>query len=623
MKKLSPEAITSRQNGYLFLILVIAGFLRFYKLNFQSLWLDELYTLLESDPDISWSETYNFVNTNENKSPLYFFVVKLFFLLFGHTDFIARSVSALAGIISVLCIYTLGKEIQDKRTGLFLALLTAINPFHLYYSQEARGYIFVFLFTVLSTLYLFRLLKQPGYKNAILFGLFSILICYFHPFGLIVIVAQTSVYLFYLLNDKTPFKARLPFFLAYVSVMFVAFLPLIKALLSTSEVGSSWIEETKPDFFIIYFLDFFGNTLFLKPLLILCYLFYFLYFFRSQSQSEKDENLKFQRVSLYNSVFLILCCILIPYLYSIYKTPALVIRYMIIALPTLLLILAQSLSLIQHKKTGLFFLSVFVFVSLSDTLFIKNYFSKTTKTQFREVTEYIKTNSDKSSVILNEKTGWHQSYYLKTFSVTSTLITEPKEVFVDSLIKKIERKETIPYESFWIVGAHLDPKPTNEFNRKLERYFFPAKSADFFDAWAYKYLIPKTKSSEITKLDCFDFPEMHRGLLNGDSIVTIWEEGPRTSRDLPFPAGEFELSMLSKGTSVGNIYPHLTVYVNDLKIGGFSTQNAFALSPELKFTLTQADSVCFKVIMDNDTSVAQTKEDRNAFIKGLYVRKKN
>jgi hypothetical protein len=63
------------------LLLAAAAFLRFYRLDWQSLWLDELYTMREGDPRIPWSETISLVNAYENKSPLYFLFVKALFIL--------------------------------------------------------------------------------------------------------------------------------------------------------------------------------------------------------------------------------------------------------------------------------------------------------------------------------------------------------------------------------------------------------------------------------------------------------------------------------------------------------------------------------------------------------------
>ena len=39
-----------KENGVLLIIIFLATFLRFYHLDFQSIWLDEIHTMIESDP---------------------------------------------------------------------------------------------------------------------------------------------------------------------------------------------------------------------------------------------------------------------------------------------------------------------------------------------------------------------------------------------------------------------------------------------------------------------------------------------------------------------------------------------------------------------------------------------
>jgi len=121
----------------LVLILVLAAFLRLYLLGGQSLWADEmssLVTALKPVPrllhDIS----------NEIHPPLYHLTLKAWIQLFGTTEAGIRSLSALCGIVLVGLTYLIGAQLFDRRVGLLSAALSAIAPFQVYYSQEARMY---------------------------------------------------------------------------------------------------------------------------------------------------------------------------------------------------------------------------------------------------------------------------------------------------------------------------------------------------------------------------------------------------------------------------------------------------------------------------------------------------
>ena len=99
-----------QKNWLLFLILTIAFVLRAWKLNYQSLWLDELYTLNETDPHASWGQLFQYLKHNDTAPPLFFIFEKVFLSLFGYTETVARSVSVIAGTLGVWSMYLLGKR---------------------------------------------------------------------------------------------------------------------------------------------------------------------------------------------------------------------------------------------------------------------------------------------------------------------------------------------------------------------------------------------------------------------------------------------------------------------------------------------------------------------------------
>jgi mannosyltransferase len=88
----------------------------------------------------------------ERLPPLYFFLLVPFYIL-SRSEWTLRLVSVISGIISIPLIYLLGKRLFNKKIGLISALLLAISPFHLYYSQELRPYS-LFLFFSLQFFYL-------------------------------------------------------------------------------------------------------------------------------------------------------------------------------------------------------------------------------------------------------------------------------------------------------------------------------------------------------------------------------------------------------------------------------------------------------------------------------------
>ena len=104
-------------NNWQLVPIVIAGFLlRYYKLDAQSLWLDELHTMNEAAPSVSWAQMFQSLKCCDPHPPLQFIMAKLSFSIFGHTAMVARMISVIAGTLSIWAMYDLGKQsMEDTR----------------------------------------------------------------------------------------------------------------------------------------------------------------------------------------------------------------------------------------------------------------------------------------------------------------------------------------------------------------------------------------------------------------------------------------------------------------------------------------------------------------------------
>ena len=139
-------------------ILALAAFLRFYCLTCSSLWHDE---------GNSWAVAQrSFVQIARDAAadihpPGYYWLLKLWAGPFEFSAWGMRSLSAFAGLLTVAVVYLIAREIsggpERDRTGfaLLASLLAALNPFQVFYSQEARMYA---LLTLESTALMWSLL---------------------------------------------------------------------------------------------------------------------------------------------------------------------------------------------------------------------------------------------------------------------------------------------------------------------------------------------------------------------------------------------------------------------------------------------------------------------------------
>ena len=81
---------------------------------------------------------------------LYYLLAWPWTRLFGSGEVGLRSLSALAGTATVVAAYGAGASLVSRRVGLIAAALVAVNPFLIWYSQEARSYAVVTLFVAVG-----------------------------------------------------------------------------------------------------------------------------------------------------------------------------------------------------------------------------------------------------------------------------------------------------------------------------------------------------------------------------------------------------------------------------------------------------------------------------------------
>jgi mannosyltransferase len=192
------------KENYLFSLLIVISFVfRIYKLDFQSPWGDELFTLINSSSNKSVGEIYEILKTDVHP-PFYYYIIHFFFIIFGDTSFVARFVSVLFGTAGIVAVYYLTKELFNRKAISLIAVgLLIINYFHIYYSQEARMYSMLFLTTTLSFLYLVKFIKKPSYKNSIIHAVFSLLMIYTHFFAIFTLFSEYLIILYFIIK---PYK---------------------------------------------------------------------------------------------------------------------------------------------------------------------------------------------------------------------------------------------------------------------------------------------------------------------------------------------------------------------------------------------------------------------------------
>ena len=137
-----PLRQSSRHRGLLLLGLLVGLGLRLYRLGAESLWYDETVSVFLASKSIPELLAHT---AGDIHPPGYYLLLHGWRALaqpsvaFG-LEFLYAWPSLFCGVLIGALTYSIARRLTDPRVALVALWLTAINPFHLWYSQEVRMY---------------------------------------------------------------------------------------------------------------------------------------------------------------------------------------------------------------------------------------------------------------------------------------------------------------------------------------------------------------------------------------------------------------------------------------------------------------------------------------------------
>jgi mannosyltransferase len=212
---------------------LLAAILRFATLNVQSIWADEAATIVLVRPGLHYLISH--IAYNETTPPLYFLLVWGWTKIFGASVLGFRSLSAVAGTITIPLVYVAGRWISP-RVGLWAAALATVNPVMYYYSQEARSYALLILFSTAAIIFWERALQSPSKRNLALWAGMSALALLTHYFAAFLFVPEAL-----LLARRLSLRRVFPYAGA-VGLVGIALVPLAAKQLAQGK--GNWIEQS-------------------------------------------------------------------------------------------------------------------------------------------------------------------------------------------------------------------------------------------------------------------------------------------------------------------------------------------------------------------------------------------
>jgi 4-amino-4-deoxy-L-arabinose transferase-like glycosyltransferase len=216
-------------------ILLVALAARAYGLTFHSLWFDEVMSTLWAARPAGEIWRVGLALVQDKHPPLYYLALHAWTALFGPGDGAVRALGVIAGTLAVLPTYGIGVTFGGRRAGAFGALLVALNPFLVWYSQEARMFMpattcaLVGLWGILQIADRRRVLFAICYLLFAIAGLTAALYTYLFSAFLLPVAAAWVIWGGWQNRRVTNAGRRLGVGLAALAAVTLLFLPLARA----------------------------------------------------------------------------------------------------------------------------------------------------------------------------------------------------------------------------------------------------------------------------------------------------------------------------------------------------------------------------------------------------------
>lgn len=189
----------------LLICVFLAFFLRLYRLDGHEIWGDEAYSITIA----GWPFARAVSGNVDTHPPLYYALLWVTVRAIGRSPLAVRFPSMLAGFVIVPLMYRLGRAV-DRGIGLIAAILTAVSPFQIYYSQEARMYALSLAGATGSIITFWTLWQRQRNSQPIspgLWGLYvfaSLVAIYSHYYAFAVLLAEAVFLLVMAAKSRKP-----------------------------------------------------------------------------------------------------------------------------------------------------------------------------------------------------------------------------------------------------------------------------------------------------------------------------------------------------------------------------------------------------------------------------------
>jgi mannosyltransferase len=247
-----------------FVVIGLAVFATITLLNIHnsSIWFDEAFSAYLVQ--FSFADIAHYTSTDVHP-PFYYWVLKVWTMLFGTDEFGLRSMSVLFGAGAITMAYLLARRFFGRLVGGVSLLFLIVSPMLIRYSDEARMYTLAAAIILLATYVLVKATESNKRRYWVIYGILVTLGMWTHYFAALAWIAHWIWRAFVVRKSTT--KPKLfwsKFFtkdwiIAHVIAigLFLPWLPFMALQLSSIQGTGFWIGPVSVDSFPNYFTNLF------------------------------------------------------------------------------------------------------------------------------------------------------------------------------------------------------------------------------------------------------------------------------------------------------------------------------------------------------------------------------
>ena len=381
-------------------ILLCGAILRFYGLDFDSLWADEGITVHTVSSSFAAMKA---ILAKSIHPPLYYLLLHPVTQAFGNSEWVARLPSAIFGVVSIFMTYRLGKLLFNTDTGLLAAGLVALSYFQIRYSQEARNYALMTMLALYAYYYFTQLLRQPSRKASAGYVIASVLLLYTHVYGIFAILSHNLYMLIRACALGKKVRPSLSHWIGLQGLTALLFTPWVSVLmhhLMSRQKAGSW-HSTPSTYTLSATFGVYAGSL---PLLILFVGIVVLaialwWIKRRDVEPSWETNLKFSRME---PVYIVLTWLasytLAPFMLSQAITSLYHYRYTIVGSIAFYLLIALALRQLQRAR--LLLPVALVGIAALSGAALQDFYTKPHKERWRDAAAYLDAHARPEDLLL-------------------------------------------------------------------------------------------------------------------------------------------------------------------------------------------------------------------------------